>query len=65
MARRKAPSRAVTVGTTAGGVIGTVIEIGAAAAGVPLPTGTGAALGAALTSLFSYFTRGGRKGEAD
>jgi hypothetical protein len=53
------------VGATAGGVIGAIIDVGAAAAGVPLPAGTSAALGTAAMALISYFTRGGRKGEAD
>lgn len=65
MARSKKPSRAVHTGTTLGTVAGVLIEAGAAAAGMPLPPGTGAAVSGALAGLFAYFTRGGRKGETD
>jgi hypothetical protein len=63
--RNRKPSRAVGVGGTAGTIAGTLIEVGAAAAGVPLPPGSGAALGGALATLFAYITRGGRRGESD
>jgi hypothetical protein len=63
--RNSAPSNAVTKGATVGGALGTLIDVGAVIAGHPLPPGTGAALGAALTTLFAYFSRGGRQGEAE
>lgn len=63
--RRSAPSRAVKVGAPVGAGVGVLIEVGAAAAGLMLPPGSGAALGALLAGAFSYFTRGGRKGETD
>jgi hypothetical protein len=65
MPRTKAPSNAVVKGGTLGSAIGTVVDIGAAVAGKPLPPGTGAALGGALATLCAYFFRGGRRGEAD
>ena len=65
MPRPKRPSNAVIKGGAAGTAAGTIIELAAAAAGHPLPPGTGAALGGALTSLFSFFARGGRRGESD
>lgn len=64
-ARNRRPSNAVTKGGPFGTAVGTVIEIGAAVADVPLPPGSGAALGGALATLFAYFFRGGRRGEAD
>lgn len=63
--RSRAPSNAVVKGGAAGTALGTIIEVGAAVAGYPLPPGTGAALGGALTTLFAFASRGGRKGEAD
>jgi hypothetical protein len=65
MARNRTASNAVKKGTAGGTAVGVLIEVGAAAAGVPLPPGTGAVLAGALTGLFSYFSRGGRRGESD
>lgn len=62
--RTRTASNAVKKGTAAGTVAGTVIDIAAAAAGFPLPPGTAAALGGLLVGAFSYFAKGGRKGEA-
>jgi hypothetical protein len=63
--RGTAPSNAVTKGGAIGTALGAVLEVGAAAAGHPLPPGSGAVLAGALVSLFAYHSRGGRKGEAE
>jgi hypothetical protein len=65
VARTKRPSRAVVAGGTAGTAAGTLIELGAAAAGIPLPPGTGALITGVLTAFISWKSRGGRKGESD
>lgn len=65
MARRKQPSNAVLTGGALGTSTGTLIELAAAAAGLPLPVGTGAALTGLLTAFFAWKARGGRKGEPD
>lgn len=61
--RRKTPSNAIVSGGAAGTSVGTLIEIGAAALGAPLPPGAGSAIAGVIGLLVGYFTPGGRKGE--
>lgn len=65
MARTRKPSNAVTKGGIVGTIAGAALEAGAAAFGIPLPPGSGAALAGALVAFFVYHSRGGRQGEAD
>jgi len=65
MARSRIPSNAVAKGGTMGTTLGAAIDVVAAVSGHPLPPGGGAILGGALASLFAFFFRGGRRGEAD
>lgn len=62
--RNRTPSNAVMKGGSAGTAAGVLIEVVANVSGHPLPPGSGAALAGALTTLFTYFANGGRKGEA-
>ena len=67
--RSKAPSKAVAVGTVAGTAAGAALDAALQSValhyGFMLPAGTGAAIAGAFVGLFAYFTKGGRKGEAD
>src|SRR5690349_19400258 len=57
------PSSAVTKGGTLVTGLGSAVELIAAWSGHPLPVGTGAILGGALTAVAAYFSRGGRQNE--
>lgn len=61
--KHAAPAMAVMVGGGAGTSVGTLIEIVAAAAGKPLPPGTGSAITGVIGMLVAYFAPGGRKGD--
>jgi hypothetical protein len=54
------PSKQLVTSTGVGAGVGSLIEIGAAAFGVPLPPGTGAALAAAITAGVHYLQKRGR-----
>lgn len=63
--RRAQPSRAVTMGGTAGTSLSVLIMWGLAQFGVVLPPEVAAAAAASITAAIAWFARGGRKGEAD
>lgn len=67
--RVRAPSNAVAKGTVAGTALGAALDVVlqavAASHGIALPPGSGAAVGGFLVGIFAYFSKGGRKGEAD
>lgn len=65
MARKRIPSQAVMVGTVAGGGIGQIIVQAAQEFGVGMGPATASIATILLSLAFGYFSRGGRKGEAD
>lgn len=62
--RNLTPSRSVAVGTPVGGAAGVLLTVALQALGVPVTAELAAALGTVIGAAVAYFTRGGRKGEA-
>ena len=58
---KRAPSGELVKSTSAGVGVGALIEFGAAAFGLPLPPGSGAALAGLITGAVHYFQGKGRK----
>lgn len=60
-ARKRAPSRAVAVGTIAGGSITTVAVWILSLFGIPVPAEVAGPLGSILAGIVGYFMNGGRQ----
>ena len=57
---RKKPSKQLVASAGAGAVLGPLLEVGLHAFGVPVPPGTGAAVGGLVTALAHYLQGHGR-----
>lgn len=63
--RNLTPSRSVAMGAPVGGAIGVVITFALNAIGVPMTPEFASAIGTVVAGIVAYFSRGGRKGEAE
>jgi len=63
--RRLRPSRATVTGATSAAALTPILVAALGAAGIAVPAELAAALGPALAFVFSWLTRGGRKGEPE